>query len=122
LGITREQLVIIGLLIGTDYNEGVEKIGPKTALKMITEHKTLEGVLEHVNWNEEIEPQKIYDFFLNPPVTEDYTIQFKEPDKNEIIRLMVDEHNFSLERIEKVVERLQSQKDRQVSLKGWFGK
>lgn len=120
LGINREQLIIIGLLIGTDYNEGVEKIGPKTALKLVKEHKTLERILEYVEWKDDIDPEPVYNFFLHPPVKENYKIEFKEPDKDEIIKFMVEERDFSRERVEKVIEKLQSQKDKQVSLKGWF--
>ncbi len=35
LGLTREQLVWAGCLIGTDFNEGVLGIGPKKALKLV---------------------------------------------------------------------------------------
>jgi flap endonuclease-1 len=122
LGITREQLIIIGMMVGTDYNDGIEQVGPKTALKIVKEHKTLKKVLAHVEWKDEVGPEAIYDFFLDPPVTEKYKIKFRNPDKEKIIRLMVEEHNFSQERIEKVIERMQSQKGKQASLKGWLGR
>ena len=36
LKLTKEQLVDIGILIGTDFNpDGFERVGPKTALKLI---------------------------------------------------------------------------------------
>src|SRR5574340_300122 len=45
LGVTSEQLVDIGILIGTDFNpDGFERIGPKTALKMIKDNGSLENV------------------------------------------------------------------------------
>jgi len=121
LEINRQQLVIIGLLVGTDYNDGIEQIGPKTALKLVKEHKTLEEILKHVEWKEDIDPETIFNFFLNPPVNENYNIEFKEPDKDAIIKFMVDEHDFSQERVEKVIEKLLSQKGKQSSLKGWLG-
>ena len=43
LGVTREQLVDIGILIGTDYNEGMRGIGPKKANERIQ----LEAMLAH---------------------------------------------------------------------------
>lgn len=122
LGITREQLIILGMLVGTDYNEGIEQVGPKTALKLVKEHKTLKKVLAHVEWKDDVEPEAIYDFFLDPPVIEKYKIEFKNPDKDKIIKLMVEEHDFSQERMEKIIEKLQSQKGKQASLKGWLGK
>jgi len=124
LGITREQLIIVGLLIGTDYNTGIEKVGPKTALKLVKEHKTLKKILANVDWKDENDPEEIYKFFLNPPVTEKYAIEWKQPDAEKIIDFMVEEHDFSRERVEKVIESLQKSftAGRQVSLKGWLEK
>jgi flap endonuclease-1 len=122
LGITREQLIIIGMLVGTDYNTGIENVGPKKALKLVRENKTLEEVLKKVEWKDETDPEEIFNFFLNPPVTRKYKIEFKQPNKEKIISFMVDEHDFSLERVEKVVEKLQKafSAGRQASLRGWF--
>lgn len=123
LEITREQLIIIGLLIGTDYNEGIEKVGPKTALKLIKEHKTLDNILTNVEWRSEVSAEEIYNFFLNPPVTEEYEMEWREPNIDRLIEFMVDEHDFARERVEKVIEKLQAaSKDRQASLKGWLEK
>ncbi len=46
IGITREKLIWIGILIGTDFNEGVKGIGPKKALKMVNECGSLEEAVE----------------------------------------------------------------------------
>ncbi|MEM5766337.1 MAG: flap endonuclease-1 [Candidatus Aenigmatarchaeota archaeon] len=122
LGITREQLVIIGMLVGTDYTPGIEKVGPKTALRLVKEHKSLKGVLENVEWSWEVDPEEIYNFFLNPTVAEDYKIEFRRPERERIIKFMVEEHDFSQERVEKVIEILQKSfsSGTQSSLKGWF--
>ena len=122
LGITKEQLIIIGMLVGTDYNKGIKGIGPKTALKIVKENKTLKKVLAQVKWEDEVDPEEIYNFFLNPPVNEKYKIEFKQPDREKIIKFMVDEHDFSLERVEKVIEKLQQaySAGTQASLRGWL--
>ncbi|MEM3824316.1 MAG: flap endonuclease-1, partial [Candidatus Bathyarchaeia archaeon] len=42
-GITHEQLIDVGILVGTDFNpEGIKGLGPKTALKLIKEYGSLE--------------------------------------------------------------------------------
>src|SRR5437899_11613296 len=46
LGMTREQRVDMGLLIGTDFNEGVKGIGPKKAIAVIKTHGYLVPDLE----------------------------------------------------------------------------
>lgn len=107
LGITREQLIILGILIGTDYNpQGIKGIGPKTGLKMVKEHKTLDKVLEQVEWKFNVDAHKIYEFFLKPPVSEKYEIEWKQPDGDKLIELMIEEYEFSQVRIENAVNRL----------------
>ncbi|MEM7819061.1 MAG: flap endonuclease-1 [Candidatus Aenigmatarchaeota archaeon] len=122
LGITREQLIIIGLLVGTDYNPGVKGIGPKTALKIVKEHKTLDKVLENVEWEGDVEAEEIYNFFLNPKATDKYKLEWKEPNREKIIEFMVEEHDFSRERVEKAIDKLEQAfaSGRQTSLKGWL--
>jgi len=124
LGITKKQLIIIGILVGTDYSAGVKGVGPKTALKLVKEHKTLNKVLESVAWESDVPAEKIYDFFLSPPVTEKYKIEWKEPSAGKLKEFMVEEHDFSAERMDKVIERLQAAwtKGRQSSLSGWLEK
>ena len=122
LGITQKQLITMGILIGTDYAPGVKGVGPKTAFKLVKEHKTLKKILSKVKWRGEVDAEEILDFFLKPPVTDKYKIVWEQPDREKIMEFMVDEHDFSRERIEKVVERLQQSftSGRQSSLKGWF--
>ncbi|MCS7106363.1 MAG: flap endonuclease-1 [Candidatus Aenigmarchaeota archaeon] len=122
LGIDQKQLIIIGILVGTDYAEGIKGVGPKTALKLVKEHKSLEKVLEKVRWEAEVETEDILNFFLKPPVTDKYKIEWKEPNREKIIEFMVGEHDFSKERVEKVVDKLEQafSSGRQTSLKGWF--
>ncbi len=107
LGITQDELIILGILVGTDYNpEGVRGIGPKKALKLVREYRTLDEVLTHVNWEHDVDPHAIFDFFKNPPV-EDVEIKFPEMDREKIIRILVDEHEFSTERVENALAKLE---------------
>src|SRR3990170_2000332 len=99
LSLSREQLVDVAILIGTDYNEGVKGIGPKKALALIGRHGTLEGVLrEEGKGIEDIDA--IRELFLHPAVTESYELAWTEPDAEGAIRMLVEEHDFSAERIE----------------------
>ena len=125
LGITREQLIIIGILVGTDYNpEGVEGIGPKKALKLVKERKTLENVLKAIEWKFDVKAEDIYNFFLNPPVTDDYKLEWKQPDEEGIIKFMVEEHDFSEERVKNGIEKLKQSfsKSQQKTLGSWLMK
>ena len=124
LGINREQLIMMGMLIGTDYNSGVKGIGPKTALKVVKEHKTLDNVLKNVQWTDDIDPQKVFDWFIDPPKGDIPKIEWKSPQPDKIMHFLLDEHGFSRERVEKIISRLEETKKKgaQSSLSGWLKK
>ncbi|MEM1581016.1 MAG: flap endonuclease-1 [Candidatus Bathyarchaeia archaeon] len=107
LGITREQLIDIGILIGTDFNpEGVKGIGPKSALKLIKTYGSLENALPSIkNAEFPVEPAKIREIFLYPDVTDNYEIEWKEPDIDGIIVFLCGEKDFSEDRVRKAVEK-----------------
>ncbi|HDJ96636.1 MAG TPA: flap endonuclease-1 [Candidatus Aenigmarchaeota archaeon] len=125
LGIKREQLIIVGILVGTDYNPGgIRGIGPKKALELVKRFETLDEVLKQVEWNFDVDAHQIYNFFLNPPTTDEYKLEWREPDEEKIIEFMVEKHDFSRERVEKVIDKLKQRfrEGRQVSLESWFRK
>jgi len=89
LGINRNQLIIVGILIGTDYNPGgVKGIGPKNALKLVKQEKTLDKVLKKIDWDFDIDAEEIYNFFLNPPIEKKYKIEYRQPDRDNIDKLL----------------------------------
>jgi flap endonuclease-1 len=120
LGITRKQLVEIGIMCGTDYNPGLTRVGAKTALKLIRKHSDLESVLSDLG--QKIENyQEIREFFLNPMVTDEYTIKTGKPDSGEIISFLSGERDFDELRVEKTVQRLEEVHSRgQSTLDRWF--
>jgi len=124
LGITREQLIDIAILLGTDYNpDGVKGVGPKRALRLIKTYKSLEKVLPIVNGEFPVDPLEIRKFFLNPSVTDNYVIEWREPDKEGLIKFLCKEHDFSENRVEKAIRRLEKamrQIRTQSSLEEWF--
>jgi len=107
LNLTREQLVEIALLIGTDYNEGIKGIGPKKALKMIQSQENIDTARKQIDAEEIIEVDSIKNFFQNPPTTKNYTIRYEKPEKDKIIELLCEKHDFSYERVSKAIQRLQ---------------
>ncbi len=112
LDITREQLVEIGLLIGTDYNEGISGVGPKTALKVVKKGKFSEYGLNDLK-----------ELFLSPEVTEDYTVKFGTPSPEKISEILCETHDFSETRVENAVQRLikaTETKAKQTSLDAFF--
>lgn len=126
LGINQEQLILIGILIGTDFNPGIKGIGPKRALELVKEKKNLKNILNSIDWNsqfdsEPISAEDIINFFKNPPVTEEFELKWNQPQNDAIMKFMVDEFEFSSERIEKALKMLE-QAPKQNSLDKWARK
>ncbi len=120
LGISREQLVDIALLVGTDYNEGIKGIGPKKALKLVKKHGNIEGALGELS-TEIKNLAEIKALFVAPDVTPDYELRWKKPDSAAIIKFLCEGHDFSQERVSKAVERLLEASDEgQQTLDKWF--
>ena len=120
LGITHKQLVEIGIMCGTDYNAGLTRVGPKTALKLIREKGDLESIL--AERDEVIENfAEIREFFLHPDVVDDYKIIMKKPRVDEIVSFLVEERDFDQERVEKTAHRLEEvYRSGQSTLDRWF--
>ena len=125
LGITHEQLVDIGILVGTDFNpEGVKGIGPKTALQLIKEHGSLEKLLPNLKEAKfPVEPAKIREIFLKPKVTDNYHLTWKEPDLEGVIEFMCGERDFDQDRVTKALEKMSTGIKKQkgaTTLEQWF--
>jgi flap endonuclease-1 len=106
LDITREQLVDLAILIGTDYNEKVKGIGPKTALTLIRKHNTLEEIEEAKGTKFAFPYDEIRRIFLNPPKSELNEPKWLEPQPDQIIELLCKEHDFSKDRIQRALTKL----------------
>ncbi len=105
LSINQDQLITIGMLVGTDYNPGgIKGIGPKKALELVREKKTFDNVMDAVVWEFETPAEKIFEFFRNPPA-EDVEMCKKEPDAGKVKDILIG-HDFSQERIDKTLKKL----------------
>lgn len=121
LGLTRDQLIDIALLVGTDYNKGIKGIGAKKAYKYIKTYGDVFKALKALKVKEDVELlSRIRNFYLNPPVIDDYEIKFREPEEDKIIEFLCEEHDFSKSRVEKAVEKLKSITSSQLTLERWF--
>lgn len=122
LELTREELVDVGILIGTDFNpDGFEKIGPKTALKLIKQHSRLEEIPKIQEQLEEIDYKQIREIFLKPNIKDVKDVEFGDVDYDGITKYLVKERNFSEERISSSLNRLRKALEKKShNLDQWF--
>ena len=106
-GITREQLVDLALLVGTDFNEGVAGIGPKKALKLVQRYGRMESMPDEIR-EAAGDAELLNDvrrIFLNPEVTDAFRVSPSEPDFDGVVRFLCDERGFSRERVVSALDR-----------------
>lgn len=108
LNLTRDQLIDIAIMLGTDYNpEGIKGVGPKNALKIVRTYGSLDKALKTLTKADfPVPPNEIKKVFLKPEITNEYKIEWKEPNPNAISDLLVNEYDFSPNRVQSAVERL----------------
>ena len=94
--LTNEQLVDVGILIGTDYNiGGIPGIGPKTALKLIQKYSKLENIDQLQEPLSNVPYEEIRELFLRPKVanvTND--IKFEPVDYDKVVEFLCTEKTF----------------------------
>ncbi|MFH1470794.1 MAG: flap endonuclease-1 [Candidatus Micrarchaeota archaeon] len=101
LKLTREKLVWMGILVGTDFNEGVKGIGPKKAYKLVGECSSLEEVISKSNSEFEVDPKELESLFLNPNV-QDFEIPTLAPDPKALGEFLTS-RAFSPERVKNTI-------------------
>ena len=122
-GISREGLIDLAILIGTDFNEGLRGIGPKKALSLIQNYGRIENLPNEIK--SKIETQnygEVRRFFLQPMLTDDYSLRYGDLQKDELYSFLCDQRDFSVERVGTVMQRMKTfyARKRQTELKEWF--
>ena len=129
LEINLDQLICLGILVGTDYNpKGVPGIGQKKALDLVKQFKQpvlifkeVEERIHSLPEEDQFDWQEIFELFHKHPV-EDADFDFKEVNEHEIKSILVKEHDFSEERVDKQLEKLRvlKEKKKQTGLDKFF--
>lgn len=130
LGISRHQLIWLGILLGTDFNEGIKGVGPKTALKAVKEAKDINDIKrfakERHNAEFELDIAEVERLFTEPEVLEIDKAYMTNAltakvDVDGTVRFMCDEHDFSADRITKYAEMLAKKRgsSRQSGISAW---
>jgi flap endonuclease-1 len=105
--LTWEQLVDVAILMGTDFNEGISGVGPKTAVKLVREHGDLWGALDARDAYVE-HADVIRELFLTPDVTDDYSFDLElNPDVDAAREYVTEEWEVAADEVERGFERIE---------------
>jgi len=127
LGIDLDQLIIIAMLTGTDYDiGGIKGIGPKTALKLVKEYGSgmdnFDRLFKDHKWSEyfDYEWKDVYRIIRHTETTDDYKIVFNDVDDEKVVEVLCRKHDFSEDRVRKVLETLHKKPASQKGLGEYF--
>ena len=108
--ISREGLIDLAILVGTDFNEGVRGIGPKKALKLVQEYGRIEDMPAEIRDALDLHTpadvlEQVRQIYRAPAVTDDYTVEFGTPDRAGVERFLCDDRIFSRDRVKAALDR-----------------
>ena len=107
-GITLEQLIDVAILCGTDFNPGVDGVGPKTALDAVETHGDLWRALDAKGWTV-ANADRVRGLFRDPPVTDDYALDTDlNPDVSAARAYVTDEWEVDADEVGRGFERIES--------------
>lgn len=108
LGIDLDQLIVVGMLCGTDFNNGgVKGIGPKKGLQLVRKHgKNFDNLFKEVSRELDFSWKEVFDLIKNMPVTDDYELKWSDINTKKVLEIMVERHEFLQERIDKALSEL----------------
>ena len=129
LGINLNQLICLGILVGTDYNpRGIPRIGQKKALQIVRQHKSpasifksLQEKMDSLSDEDKFDWEEIFELFNKPNVI-NADFRFKKINEKRIKEILVQGHEFSEERVEKQLEKLRGivESQKQKGISKWF--
>jgi flap endonuclease-1 len=128
LGLTREQLVDVALLVGTDFHPGIKGIGAKKAVAMVQAAGSLEALLQRLERpgaaasaaeRQVVEQQEaladrleVRRIFLEPLHADPGDLLLRPPDPQKVREIMVERHDFSAERVQAALAKFQAARGR----------
>jgi len=110
LQINKEQLICLGILVGTDFNPGgIKGIGQKKALEIVQKYKYPVKIFEYIEKSDKYELtfdwQRVFQIFHKYECCTKEEIKFHKINPEKVRRLLM-EYDFSEERINSGLDKL----------------
>lgn len=120
--ITRTQIVDLAILVGTDFDEGIRGIGPKTALKLVKQYGKIENLPSNLASRIPLHYEEVREIYLHPETTTRYTLGYGSLQEDELFRFLCNQRDFASERVETAVQRMREvyKRKSQTGLENWF--
>ncbi len=109
LGLSREQLIMIALFVGTDYNDGVKGIGPKKALAIVKK-ENIQDMMKTYDFGSSYDIKEVFEYFMHPNVKEISEAPVATSLQTEkLIDFLCNKHSFEEDRIRSYLDKAKKQ-------------
>ncbi|CAN1219273.1 Flap endonuclease 1 [Linum perenne] len=119
LNLSMDQFIDLCILSGCDYCDNIRGIGGLTALKLIRQHGSIEGIIENISKEryqiaEDWPYQEARRLFKEPNVLKDdeEEIKWASPDEEGLVNFLVNENGFNADRVTKAIEKIKTAKNK----------
>ncbi|MFA6461189.1 MAG: flap endonuclease-1 [Candidatus Woesearchaeota archaeon] len=117
LNLTLDQLRVLAILVGTDYNPGgIKGIGPKKALKLVQENgENFEQIFKQAEWDKhypDLTWKELFNTIKDIPVTDEYKLEWTSVNEKEVYALLVEKHDFGADRVKVKLDKLLEKKEK----------
>ncbi len=121
LKINQHQLIWIGMLIGTDFNEKIHLVGPKKAVKAVQGRKSFEDVLSGLKKEVEYDIREVENLFLHPSVNDIKSIPVFKMNREKAMAFYCDKHGFDHVRVSNALNKIEKkpEDEKQSTLGKW---
>ncbi|KAF5301141.1 hypothetical protein FQR65_LT08971 [Abscondita terminalis] len=113
LNLTQNEFIDLCILLGCDYTDSIRGIGPKRAIDLIKQHKSIENILDNIdkskypppeNWNYDAARQ----LFLEPEVADldQLELKWNDPDEEGLVKYLCGDKQFNEDRIRNGAKKL----------------
>lgn len=113
LELKQNEFIDLCILLGCDYCGSIRGVGPKRAIDLIRQHRTLDEVLKNID-TEKYQPPTDWDYerarslFMEPEVADPKDIELKwtDPDEEGLVKFLCGDRQFNEERVRNGAKKL----------------
>ncbi|XP_045540461.1 flap endonuclease 1 [Papilio machaon] len=113
LELNHTEFIDLCILLGCDYCGSIRGIGPKRAIELIKQHRSIEQVLHNIDTNK-YQPPEDWDFtnarrlFMEPEITDPKDIELKwtDPDEDGLVKFLCGDKQFNEDRVRNGAKKL----------------
>ncbi|XP_063237090.1 flap endonuclease 1 [Bacillus rossius redtenbacheri] len=113
LGLNQREFIDLCIMMGCDYCDNIRGIGPKRAMDLIKQHRSLDAILESLDTRKYPPPENwIYkearQLFLEPEVADPESVELKwvDPDEEGLVKYLCGDKAFNEDRVRNGAKKL----------------